>query len=48
MLVTPLSVITQPADLVVNDTSGPVVPSVDVNLNTGSLLLIFDECTLIS
>ncbi len=25
MLVTPLTVITQPADLVVNDTSGPVL-----------------------
>ena len=48
MLVTPLTVITQPADLVVNDTSGPVVTSVDFNLNTGSLLLTFDEYTLIS
>ena len=41
MLVTLLTVITQPADLVVNDTSGPVVTS-------GSLLLTFDEYTLIS
>ena len=48
MLVTPPTVITQPADLVVNDTSGPVVPSVDFNLNSRSLLLTFDEYTLIS
>ena len=46
MLVAPL--ITQQADLIVNDTSVPVVTSVDFNLNTGSLLLTFDEYILIS
>ena len=44
MLATPQTVIIQ-ADLVVDDTSGPVVTSVDFDLNTGSLVLIFDEYT---
>ena len=48
MLATPQTVIIQPADLLVDDASGPVVASVDFDLNTGSLVLMFDEYTLIS
>ena len=43
MLATPQTVIIQTSDLVVDDTSGPVVTSVDFDLNTQSLVLMFDE-----